>query len=256
MGSKDNTDPKELPLVAHLIELRDRIVRSLICVAILFLLLFHFTNDIFVIVAEPIMHAMVPGQQLIVTKPLDTFIIPYMLTFMVAFFISIPFVMHQIWAFVAPGLYQNEVKVTLPILVSSVLLFYVGMAFAYFMVLPLIFKFSVSQTPDNVAMMTDISYYYDLVMRMFMVFGFVFEVPVATVLLILAGVISPAQLAQHRGYVIIGCFTVGMLVTPPDVFSQSMVAIPMWMLFESGLLAGRLLKGKEDAAAKAKESQG
>ncbi len=244
-------DPKELPLVSHLMELRDRLVRCVICVIVLFLCLFPFANEIFEVVVQPATQAMVEGQELIATRPLDTFFIPFTMTFMAAFFLSIPYVMHQIWAFVAPGLYQNEIRVTLPILVSSILLFYIGMAFAYLLVLPVIFSFATGTTPDNVAYMADINYVYDLMLRMFFVFGIVFEVPVATILLILAGVLDPDKLREHRGYVVIGCFTIGMIVTPPDVFSQSMVAIPMWMLFEAGLFFGKILKGKGDGADKA-----
>ena len=252
MGTQSHeNDPKELPLVSHLMELRDRLVRCVICVIVLFLCLFPFANEIFEVVVQPATQAMVEGQELIATRPLDTFFIPFTMTFMAAFFLSIPYVMHQIWAFVAPGLYQNEIRVTLPILVSSILLFYVGMAFAYLLVLPVIFSFATGTTPDNVAYMADINYVYDLMLRMFFVFGIVFEVPVATILLILAGVVDPDKLREHRGYVVIACFTIGMIVTPPDVFSQSMVAIPMWMLFEAGLFFGKILKGKGDGADKA-----
>jgi sec-independent protein translocase protein TatC len=251
MTNNDNTDPKEQPLVSHLVELRDRVLRCVICVVVVFAAIFYFSNDIFDFVSKPLTSVMGEGQQMIATKPLDTFMIPFMMSLTVAFFISIPYILHQVWAFVAPGLYQNEIRITMPILISSIVLFYVGVAFAYYLVLPNIFKFSVSTSPDSVAVMTDISYFYDLVMRMFFVFGFVFEVPVATVLLILAGVISPEKLTEHRGYVVIGCFTVGMLVTPPDVFSQSMVAIPMWLLFEMGIFAGRILKRGGDKVAAA-----
>jgi sec-independent protein translocase protein TatC len=251
-SNNDNTDPKEQPLVSHLVELRDRVLRCVICVAVVFAAIFYFSNNIFDFVSAPLTSVMGDGQQMIATKPLDPFFIPFKLTMTVAFFLSIPYVMHQIWAFVAPGLYQNEIRITMPILVSSIVLFYVGIAFAYFLVLPMVFQFSVSTSPDSVAVMTDMGYFYDLVMQMFFVFGFVFEVPVATVLLILAGVISPEKLTEHRGYVVIGCFTVGMLVTPPDVFSQSMVAIPMWMLFEMGVFAGRIMK-RGDAKVAAAE---
>jgi len=245
-------DPKELPLVSHLIELRDRLLRSVVCVLVLFLALYAFSDTIFHFVFTPLTQALTDGQALITTKPLDSFFVPLMVTMMTAFFISIPYVMHQIWAFVAPGLYQNEIRITLPILISSIILFYVGIAFARFLVLPLIFNFAVNAAPEDVTVMNDISYVYDLIIRMFFVFGFVFEVPVATILLILAGVVDPDKLKENRGYVVIGCFTIGMIVTPPDVFSQSLVAIPMWMLFESGLFFGKILKGKGEDANKAK----
>lgn len=238
-------DPKEQPLVAHLIELRDRLVRCCLCVLIVFLAMYYFSDDIFHFMFKPVTDSLTEGQKMIAIKPLDSFMIPLMVTLMVAFFVSIPYVMHQIWAFVAPGLYQNEIRVTLPILISSITLFYVGIAFARFAVLPMIFKFTSSIAPDDVTVMNDISYVYDLVMRMFFVFGFVFEIPVATILLIMAGVVDPDKLKDQRGYVVIGCFTIGMIVTPPDVFSQSMVAIPMWMLFEAGLFFGKMMKRKD-----------
>ncbi len=251
----DEKDAKEQPLVSHLVELRDRLLRCIICWFVVLLSLVYWTNPIFTFVSKPLTSVMGVGQQMIATKPLDGFLIPFTLTVMVAFFISIPYIMHQIWAFIAPGLYKNEIRITLPILISSIVLFYLGVAFSYELVLPMIFKFSVSTTPASVAVMTDISPFYDLVMRMFLVFGFIFEVPVATVLLILAGVVTPEKLSEHRGYVIIGCFTIGMIVTPPDVLSQSMVAIPMWMLFEAGVLAGRILKRKETDTDKAEAAQ-
>ena len=169
--SPDN-DPKELPLVSHLVELRDRLLRCVICVLVVFLALYAFSDQIFHFVFTPLSQALTEGQAMITTKPLDSFFIPLMMTLMVAFFISIPYVMHQVWAFVAPGLYQNEIKVTLPILISSIVLFYVGIAFARFLVLPLIFNFAVNAAPDEVQVMNDISYVYDLIMRMFFVFGF------------------------------------------------------------------------------------
>jgi sec-independent protein translocase protein TatC len=252
MSTKPDHDPKEQPLVSHLIELRDRLIRCIICVVVVFLAIFYWSNQIFDFTAKPLTSVMGEGQHMIATKPLDSFFIPFTLTMMVAFFISIPYIMHQIWAFIAPGLYRNEIRVTRPILISSIVLFYTGVVFAYYAVLPMVFKFSVSTAPADVAVMTDISPFYDLVIRMFMVFGFVFEVPVATVLLILAGVVTPDKLVENRGYVIIGCFTIGMILSPPDVFSQSLIALPMWMLFEGGVFAGRILKRKDDDAQKAK----
>lgn len=250
MTASHENDPKELPLVSHLIELRDRLLRCVVCVLVLFLALYSFSDDIFHFIFLPLSQALTDGQAMITTKPLDSFFVPLMMTLMAAFFLSIPYIMHQVWAFVAPGLYQNEIRVTLPILVSSIMLFYVGVAFARFLVLPLIFNFAVNAAPEDVTVMNDISYVYDLIIRMFFVFGFVFEVPVATVLLILAGVVDPDKLKEQRGYVVIACFTIGMVVTPPDVFSQSLVAIPMWMLFELGLVFGKLLKGKRSDADK------
>ena len=248
MSTEPEQDLKEQPLVAHLMELRDRLVRCVLCVVVLFAPMYFFSDEVFRYVFQPMTASLTQGQELIVTKPLDSFMVPLMVTLILAFFASIPYIMHQVWAFVAPGLYQNEIRVTLPILVSSVVLFYVGFAFAHLFVLPSIFKFLGGSAPEDVAVMNDISYVYDLITRMWLVFGFVFEVPVATVLLILSGVVDPDKLREHRGYVIIGCFTIGMIVTPPDVFSQSIVAVPMWLLFEAGLFFGKMMKGKEKSA--------
>ena len=256
MSAEADRDPKEQPLISHLIELRDRLLRCIICVTVVFLAIFYWSNDIFDFATKPLSSLLNVDQHMIATKPLDSFFIPFMLTMMVAFFISIPYVMYQLWAFIAPGLYKNEVRITKPILISSIVLFYAGIAFAYYAVLPMVFKFIKGTTPADVALMPDISPLYDLLMRMFMVFGFVFEVPVATVLLILAGVVTPDKLVENRGYVIIGCFTIGMFLSPPDPFSQSLIAIPMWMLFEGGVFAGRILKRKDEDADSAKAEAG
>lgn len=250
MASKDH-DPKEQPLIAHLIELRDRIIRSLVSVIAVFLPLFiFFYKDVVHYFLEPVLSAMGPGQEIIATQALGSIMIPLTLTFMVAFFICIPYILFQIWSFVEPGLYQREISVTKPILLSSIILFYVGIAFAYFVVMPILFKFIFSSAPGDIKVTPDISSLYDLIIRMCFIFGFVFEIPIATIMLILSGVVDSEKLKQHRGYVIIACFTIPIFFTPPDVFSQSLVAIPMWMLFESGLFFGKMMKRKR-AEAKA-----
>jgi sec-independent protein translocase protein TatC len=231
-------DPKELPLVAHLLELRDRILRCVALVLVLFLLLFYFANDIYDFVSQPLTAQL--ANDIISTSPMDPFLIPMKLTFMVALFISMPYILHQAWAFISPGLYQNEIKVTFPILISSVVLFYAGLAFCYFIVLGFVFNFFINSAPDSVAVMTDMGNYYSFVMKLFLIFGFVFEIPIATILLIISGVTSPKAMSEKRPYIIVGCFIVAVPMTPPDPLSLFMMALPMWLLFELGILGGRL----------------
>lgn len=243
MSETDDQEHKEQPLVAHLMELRDRILHSFIAVIVVFVAIYAWANDIYMFVSEPLTSLLdlEQGEKMIATDPTSSFFAPFKLTFMVAVFICIPYILHQVWAFIAPGLYRNEIRVTFPILISSIVLFYVGVAFAYFLVFDFLFRFFVEAAPDNVAIMTDINLYLSFVLRMFMVFGITFEIPIATVLLILAGVTTPKDLAAKRGYVVITCFAIAIPLTPPDPFSQSILALPMWLLFELGLLAGRLV---------------
>lgn len=236
--------------LSHLIELRDRLLRIVLAVLVLFLALVFFANEIFDYFADPLMAALPEGATLINTKPADIVLVPFKLVLLVAFVLALPYVLHQIWAFVAPGLYQNEKRLALPLLVSSVVLFYAGMAFAYFVVLPTIFKFFVSFAPPSVAVTTDIAPYFDFVLMLFLAFGVAFEVPVATVLLVAAGVTTPQSLKKARPYVVIVLFTIGMFLTPPDVISQSMLAVPMWVLFELGLIVSRMVyRRKQEAEA-------
>ncbi len=243
MESDTNTTPSaEQPLVQHLLELRTRLIRSLLAVLIVFAGLFSFANEIYEIVAKPLQVFLPENSQMIATDVAAPFLTPFKLTLFVSLFISIPFILYQIWAFVAPALYKNEKRLALPLFISSVVLFYAGMAFAYFVVFPLVFGFFTSVGPESVSIMTDISKYLSFVIKLFFAFGVAFEIPVATVMLISAGVITPQGLAQKRPYVIVGCFVIGMLLTPPDVISQALLAIPMWMLFEVGLFFGKLAK--------------
>ncbi len=209
------------------------------CVLLLFLLMFAWANDIYEFVAGPLTSQL--ENDIISTSPMDPFMIPMKLTFMVALFLSIPYILHQAWAFISPGLYSNEIRVTLPILVSSVLLFYAGLAFCYFVVLGFVFNFFINSAPDTVAVMTDMGAYYNFVMALFLIFGIVFEIPVATILLVLSGVTTPKDLVEKRRYIIVGCFVVAVPLTPPDPLSLFMMALPMWLLFELGLLGSRLL---------------
>ena len=239
----------EQPLVQHLIELRTRLLRALLSVLVVFAALFSFANEIYEFVAAPLQVFLPENSQMIATDVAAPFLTPFKLTLFVSLFISIPFILYQIWAFVAPALYKNEKRLALPLFISSVVLFYSGMAFAYFVVFPLVFGFFTSVGPESVSIMTDISKYLSFVIKLFFAFGFAFEIPVATVMLISAGIISPEGLAKKRPYVIVGCFVVGMLLTPPDVISQLLLAIPMWLLFEIGLLFGKLAKKKPSLAS-------
>ncbi len=229
------------PLVAHLIELRSRLLKSLGFVLVVFLGLFSFANEIYEFVAEPLQRFMPEGTSMIATDVTSPFLTPFKLTLYAAVFISIPFLLYQLWAFIAPALYRREKRLALPLFVSSIVLFYAGMAFAYFLVFPLVFGFFTSVAPDSVAVMTDIHSYLEFVIKLFFAFGLAFEIPIATIILIAAGVVSAQSLAQKRPYVVVGCFVLGMLLTPPDVFSQMLLAIPMWLLFETGIFFGRLV---------------
>jgi len=238
----------EQPLIDHLIELRNRLIRVLIAVTVIFLLLFPFANDLYSILAKPLLHYLPEGSTMIATEVASPFLAPFKFTLVLAFFIGIPFVLYQVWAFIAPGLYQKERRIALPLVISSTLLFYAGIAFAYYVVFPLVFKFLVGIAPQGVTVMTDISKYLDFVLKMFFAFGVAFEVPVATILIVLAGIISTEDLVKKRPYIIVAAFVVGMLLTPPDVISQTLLAVPMWMLFELGIFFAKRME-TQDAAA-------
>lgn len=238
-------DHTEQPLISHLIELRDRLVRCLIVVLVLFLCIFPWGNELYIYISRPLLEVLPEGSNMIATSVTAPFMIPFKTSIYAALYLGIPFILHQIWAFIAPGLYRNEIRVTLPILISSVILFYTGIAFAYFIVFNFILPFFVNSAPETVAVMTDMREYLDFVLALFTVFGLVFEIPIATLLLIFSGVTTPDKLAEKRPYIIIGCFVVGMFLTPQDPLSQAFVAIPMWMLFEVGVIAGRILHKTE-----------
>jgi len=231
----------EQPLIGHLVELRGRLLRILICIAVVFLCLFPFANDLYELLAKPLLSHLPQGSSMIATEVASPFLAPFKFAMVLAFFASIPFVLYQIWAFIAPGLYRNERRIIVPLLFSSSVLFYAGMSFAYFVVFPLVFSFLVGTAPEGVAVMTDISKYLDFVLKLFFAFGAAFEVPVAIILLVWSGVATPAGLRAKRPYVIIGAFVIGMLMTPPDMLSQTMLAIPILLLFELGVYAARVL---------------
>ncbi len=232
------------PLISHLIELRKRLLNSIIAVLVIFLALVYFANDIYQIVSAPLIKQMPIGSTMIATDVASPFFAPIKLTIYVAVFLSAPVILYQIWAFIAPALYKHERKLVMPLLFSSTLLFYIGIAFAYFVVFPLAFGFLTKTAPIGVVMSTDITKYLDFVMALFMAFGVAFEVPVAIILLCWMGVTSPDALKKKRPYILVGAFVVGMLLTPPDVFSQTLLAIPMYCLFEVGVFFARFYVGK------------
>ncbi|MFS8608713.1 MAG: twin-arginine translocase subunit TatC [Gammaproteobacteria bacterium] len=228
-------------LISHLVELRSRILKALAAVLVVFIALVPFAQEVFTLVSEPLRNAMPEGSDLIATKPAGPFLTPFMTTLFVALFIAMPLVLYQVWAFVAPGLYRREKRFAVPLLVSSVILFYAGVAFAYYVVFPLMFAFFAAVTPDGVVMMTDIGEYLSFVLTLFLAFGLSFEVPIATVLLIWTGLVDAEKLRAARPYVFLGAFVIGMLLTPPDVISQTLLALPMYALYETGLLMARFL---------------
>ena len=245
--SEPNHD-QEMPLVAHLTELRTRLLRCVAVIFVIFLGLFYFSQDIYAIVSAPLRAYLPEGATMIATGVASPFLTPFKLTLVVSLFVAMPFILQQIWGFIAPGLYSHEKRIAVPLLTASILLFYGGMAFAYFVVFPIMFGFFASVTPEGVSMMTDIGQYLDFVLTLFFAFGVAFEIPIATFLLIWAGIVDIATLRKSRPYVIVGCFVVGMVLTPPDVFSQTLLAVPMWMLFEAGLFFAALVL-KQPAAS-------
>ncbi|MDZ4151255.1 twin-arginine translocase subunit TatC, partial [Methylicorpusculum sp.] len=227
---------EELPFISHLIELRNRILKVVLCVLVVFLGLATYANQIYSYLAGPLLRHLPENSTMIAIDVASPFFTPFKLALVLSVFIAVPIILYQFWAFVAPGLYKNERKMILPLLVASTFLFYLGVAFAYFVVFPLIFGFLTAAAPEGVAVMTDISKYLDFVLTLFFAFGICFEVPIFTIVLVWTGLTSPADLAEKRPYVIVGAFIIGMLLTPPDAISQTLLAIPMWMLFEVGLL--------------------
>ena len=241
------SDPSlnDQPLIAHLIELRDRLIRILVVILIFFLGFIAFANDLYAYLAEPLQSLLPEGASMIATQVASPFLAPFKLALYLSVYCGAPMILYQLWGFIAPGLYANEKKIAGPLLISSIFLFYAGMAFAYFAVFPLVFGFFTTVGPTGVTVMTDIDAYLSFVLKLFLAFGLAFEIPVATMLLIKAGIASPESLKEKRPYVFIGCFVVGMLVTPPDMISQTLLAVPMWLLFEAGLIGARFLGSKK-----------
>ncbi len=232
---------EDRPLLSHLLELRSRLLRIVVVTLAVFLLLYPVREPLYHWLSGPLQAVLPEGGQMIATQVATPFLIPLKLALVSALFLCVPYILYQVWAFVAPGLYRHERRLVWPLLGSSVVLFYLGMAFAYFVVFPLVFRFFAGVTPEGVAMMTDIGEYLSFVLTLFFAFGTAFEVPIATILLIRSGVTTRADLGAKRPYVIVAAFTVGMLLTPPDVISQILLALPVWLLFELGLIFSRFL---------------
>ena len=241
-GNAEESTDKEMPFLEHLIELRSRILRSLALVALLFIPIYYYAEPLFTFVSAPLTQALPDGSSMIATQVTTPFLTPFKLAIYTAIFVGVPFLLHQLWGFVSPGLYRSEKRFAFPLLFSSVVLFYAGMAFSYFLVFPLVFSFFVAVSPEGVQMMTDINQYLDFVLKMFLAFGIAFEIPVATFLLAWSGLSTADSMANKRPYVIIGCFVAGMLLTPPDVVSQLLLALPTWLLFEFGILMARFVE--------------
>ncbi|OAI14632.1 twin-arginine protein translocation system subunit TatC [Methylomonas koyamae] len=238
----------EQSFFSHLVELRDRLLKMVLCVLLVFVGTASYANEIYAFLADPLLQHMPKNSSMIAIDVASPFFTPFKLAFVVAVFASIPFILYQFWGFVAPGLYRHERLMVAPLLLASTLLFYGGAAFAYFLVFPLVFSYLTAAAPAGVAVMTDIATYLDFVLAMFFAFGLAFEIPVLTIVLVWTGIISPESLAEKRPYVIVGVFVVAMFLTPPDALSQTLLAVPMWLLFESGLLFSRLISRRDRAA--------
>ncbi len=236
---RPGTDSSELPLVSHLIELRDRLLRVVATVLVLFLSMIYFANDLYEYLAAPLTAHLPEGASMIATEVASPFFTPFKLTLVLSIFLAMPMLLYQFWCFIAPGLYKQEKKMIFPLLASSTFLFYLGGVFAYFVVFPLVFGFFTSVAPEGVAIMTDISNYLDFVLKMFFAFGLAFEIPIAVIVLVWAGIVTPESLKDKRPYVIVGVFVFAMLLTPPDAISQTLLALPMILLFEVGLFFSR-----------------
>ncbi len=254
--SGTGAEEQELPFLSHLFELRDRLLRVVLVVMLIFAGLFAFANDLYHLLATPLLMHLPEGSSMIATEVASPFLTPFKLALVASIFLGMPFILYQAWAFIAPGLYKHEKRLAFPLLFSSIILFYTGMVFAYYVVFPLVFGFLTSTAPEGVAVMTDISKYLDFVLKLFFAFGVAFEVPIATILLVLAGVTTPDDLAAKRSYIIVAAFVVGMLLTPPDVISQTLLALPMWLLFEIGLFFSRVLMRQREEAGDDEETPG
>jgi sec-independent protein translocase protein TatC len=232
------------PLMAHLLELRNRLLWVFIVVLVVFAGLFPFSESLYLYISEPLRDFLPSTSTMIATEITSPFLTPFKLALVSAMFLSMPYILYQLWAFVAPALYKQEKKIALPLFCASVILFYTGMAFAYYLVFPLVFLFFTSVAPEGISVMPDIRAYLDFVLKLFMAFGLSFQIPIAVVILSWLGTVNPNKLATKRPYVFVLCFVVGMLLTPPDIISQALLAIPMWLLFEVGILFGRLVSNK------------
>lgn len=247
----DNFTPLDepQPLIKHLIELRDRLLRTVVAIACVFIPLFYFSQELYTLVAQPLMQSLPTGTSMIATDVTSPFLVPFKLTLYVSILLAMPLILHQAWGFISPGLYKHEKMFALPLLASSIALFYSGVAFAYFVVFPVLFGFFTAIAPEGVAVMTDISRYLDFVITLFIAFGVAFELPIAILLMVWSGITTVEALREKRAYVVVGCFIVGMLLTPPDIISQTLLAVPMWLLFEAGVAVAALIQAKEKKPA-------
>lgn len=236
---------KNPPFVEHLIEIRQRLIRSVLAVLVCFLGLAYFANDLYTQVAQPLLDVLPEGANMIATDVAAPFFTPFKMAFMFALMLAFPIILHQMWGFIAPGLYRHEKRLAMPILASSVFLFYGGIAFAYLVVFPLAFAFFTSVAPEGITIATDISSYLDFILKLFFAFGLAFEVPIVVFVACWAGVTTVAKLKEKRPYVVVGAFVLGMLLTPPDIISQTLLAIPMWLLFELGLIMATLVSPRK-----------
>ncbi len=250
MSDQDNKESLgEATLLSHLVELRDRLLKAVIAAGVLAIPCLYFSNELFTWLTEPLRERLPAGSEVIATSVVAPFMTPFKLALLAAVFFAMPFILYQLWAFVAPGLYRHERRFAMPLLLSSIVLFYTGAAFAYFMVFPLMFQFFVATTPEHVKMMTDMTQYLDFVTLLFFAFGLAFEIPVATVLLVRTGLVKVESLGKQRGFVLLGIFIVAAFLTPPDAVSQSMMAVPMYILYEAGILMSRILPARREAEA-------
>lgn len=258
-SAEENVETSSMGFMSHLVELRDRLLRIVVAVLLIFLCLFYWANDIYTYLAGPLTQHLPEGSQMIAIDVASPFLTPFKLVLMLSVFLGMPYILYQIWSFVAPGLYKHEKRLAAPLLASSIILFYCGMLFAFYVVFPLVFGFFTSVGPEIVSISTDIGRYLDFVISLFFGFGLAFEVPIATIIMVAMGLTTPAKLAEKRPYVIVAAFVLGMILTPPDIISQVLLAIPMWILFESGVIASRyifadrLKKEAEEAAQDAEE---
>lgn len=249
MSQFEEEPGEEQPFISHLVELRNRLLRVVLFVLVVFLAAAPFANEIYAYLADPLLRFLPENSTMIAIDVASPFFTPFKLALVASVFASMPVILYQLWAFVAPGLYRHEKRLILPLLVGSTLLFYLGIAFAYFVVFPLVFGFLTAAAPNGVAVMTDIAKYLDFVLTLFFAFGLAFEVPIFTILLVWTGFTTPKSLADKRPYVIVGAFIVGMFLTPPDAISQTLLAVPIWLLFESGLLFSRFFVRKVEEEA-------
>jgi sec-independent protein translocase protein TatC len=241
--------------VSHLIELRSRLIKAVAAILIIVIVQLPFAGKIYALMARPVMAYLPEGSSMIATGVLSPFLTPFKMVFILGIIIAMPIVLYQIWAFIAPGLYKSEKRIARPLLFSSIFLFYLGCLFAYFVIFPILFQFIPSIAPEGVNYMPDINSYLDIVVRLFFAFGLAFEMPIAVILMILMGVTTPEKLANNRPYVVVTVFVIGMLLTPPDIISQTLMAIPMWLLFEIGIIMGRILKKKKTDQEKSINSE-